>query len=110
MKAQILSPQTRYSAYIVYKTRDQFHGMKHVGVGIIGYGTPEAKKWVRKKLIKLEEREDGWMETELGEFFVEGGELLDLDEIVLSVIELDYKYWTIGLIIQGIDFRPKKRI
>ncbi|AEC05562.1 phloem protein 2-B4 [Arabidopsis thaliana] len=59
-------------------------------------------------LIKLEEGEDGWMATEFGEFFAEGGGLLDCDEIVLSVIDIDYAYWKCGLIIQGIDIRPTK--
>ncbi|EOA23297.1 hypothetical protein CARUB_v10018680mg [Capsella rubella] len=104
MNTQILSPQTRYLAYIVYKTSDRFHGLKHIGVGFIGQGTRETKRWERKDLIKLEEREDGWMETELGEFSTEFG----CEEIVLSIIEIDYAYWKRGLIIQGIDTRPKK--
>ncbi|XP_019099575.1 PREDICTED: F-box protein At2g02240-like [Camelina sativa] len=104
MSTQTLSPKTCYSAYIVYKTRDRFHGLKHIGVGFIGQGTRVTKRWERKNLTKLEEREDGWMETELGEFFTE----FDCEEIVLSIIEIDYAYWKRGLIIQGIDIRPTK--
>ncbi|XP_019085381.1 PREDICTED: putative protein PHLOEM PROTEIN 2-LIKE B4 [Camelina sativa] len=104
MNTQILSPKTCYSAYIVYKTRDRFHGLKPIGVGFIGQGTRVTKRWERKNLIKLEEREDGWMETELGEFFTD----FDCEETVLSIIEIDYAYWKRGLIIQGIDIRPTK--
>ncbi|KAL9298585.1 putative phloem protein [Arabidopsis thaliana] len=50
MNTQILSQKTRYSAYIVYKTRDRFHGLKHIGIGFIGHGTPKAKRWERKDL------------------------------------------------------------
>lgn len=108
MNTQILSPQTRYSAYIVYKTRAKFHGVKHVGLGFLGQGTHEDKRWKRKDLIKLDEREEGWMETELGRFFNRGEGLLGCDEIAFSLIEMDYSYWKPCLIIEGIDIRPTK--
>lgn len=48
------------------------------------------------------ERDDGWMEIQLGEFYVDAGEngqvqvqLLDTSGLIMS-----------GLILEGIEFRP----
>lgn len=50
-------------------------------------------------------REDGWLEIELGEFFNEGGD----EELEMSVLEVKAGNWKCGLIIQGIEIRPKDR-
>lgn len=54
----------------------------------------------------LRRREDGWMEVELGEYFVKGGE----DDLEMSVMEVKGGNWKSGLIVQGIEIRPKKCI
>ncbi|KAJ4967653.1 hypothetical protein NE237_014354 [Protea cynaroides] len=51
------------------------------------------------------ERGDGWMEIELGEFFNEKGEDGDVE---MSLMEVKGANWKCGLIIQGIELRPKK--
>ncbi|KAJ4969259.1 hypothetical protein NE237_015960 [Protea cynaroides] len=51
------------------------------------------------------ERGDGWMEIELGEFFNEKGEDGDVE---MSLMEVKGGNWKGGLIIQGIELRPKK--
>ncbi|EOA24543.1 hypothetical protein CARUB_v10017801mg [Capsella rubella] len=114
-----LSPGTRYSAYIVFKTKDQCPGLGHlpveVGLGLVGQETskrfiyfvgPRARRGGRETgdVMKPEEREDGWMEAELGEFFNEAS----CDEVEQSVIETKSPYWKRGLIIQGIELRPTK--
>lgn len=51
------------------------------------------------------EREDEWLEIELGDFFNEE----DVDgELEMSVMEVDGGDWKGGLIIQGIEIRPKQ--
>ena len=52
------------------------------------------------------ERGDGWLEMELGEFF-NGGEDDD-GEVEMSVLEVKGGNWKGGLIIQGIEIRPKR--
>ncbi|XP_010425003.1 PREDICTED: F-box protein At2g02240 [Camelina sativa] len=114
---RVLTPGTRYSAYIVFKTKDGCPRLGHlpveVGVGLVGQETskrfiyfvgPRARRGERETgdVTKPEEREDGWMEAELGEFFNEAS----CDEVELSVIEIKSPYWKRGLIIQGIEFRP----
>ncbi|KAF5805474.1 putative phloem protein [Helianthus annuus] len=49
------------------------------------------------------EREDGWVEIELGEYLVKKGE----GELVMSMKEVKGRNWKGGLVIQGIEIRPK---
>lgn len=110
MKARFLSPGTRYSAYVVYKAKDKIPDIrKDIGVGLIDYDTCQGQKWVRQELTKLEKREDGWMEVKFGEFLNERG-LMDSDEIYFRIREIKYTYWEPGFIIEGIEFRPVKRL
>ncbi|XP_062084253.1 F-box protein PP2-B10-like [Humulus lupulus] len=51
------------------------------------------------------ERGDGWMEVELGEFFYDGGQEGELE---INVLEVKGGNWKGGLIVQGIEIRPKK--
>lgn len=50
------------------------------------------------------EREDGWLEIELGEFFNKGGED---KEVEMGVHEITSGDWKGGLVVQGIEIRPK---
>ncbi|KAD7477441.1 hypothetical protein E3N88_00577 [Mikania micrantha] len=49
-------------------------------------------------------RRDGWLEIELGEFYNEKGQEGKLD---MSMMEVKGGNWKAGLIIQGIEIRPK---
>ncbi|XP_042501121.1 F-box protein PP2-B10-like [Macadamia integrifolia] len=55
--------------------------------------------------IRPKKREDGWMEIEMGEFFNERGED---GEVEMSLMEVKGGQWKSGLIIQGIELRPKE--
>ncbi|PNY01152.1 F-box protein pp2-b1 [Trifolium pratense] len=52
------------------------------------------------------ERTDGWLEMELGEYFNEGG---DDKEVEISVCEVKGGGWKGGLVLQGIEIRPKPK-
>ncbi|XP_034682759.1 F-box protein PP2-B1-like [Vitis riparia] len=52
----------------------------------------------------LEKRIDGWYEVELGEFFSGEGEGKELE---ISVMEVKSGNWKSGLLIEGIEIRPK---
>ncbi|KAL9839884.1 F-box protein SKIP3 [Arabidopsis thaliana] len=121
MNTRVLSPRTRYSVYIVFKKADNWCGFKGVSieavVGIVGeesfrsficfdtHGKGQARK--RKVVAKPELREDGWMETEIGEFYNEGG-LMSSDEVEISTVEGKYAQQKRGLVILGIEIRPAK--
>nr|XP_018683792.1 PREDICTED: putative F-box protein PP2-B12 [Musa acuminata subsp. malaccensis] len=49
-------------------------------------------------------RDDGWMEAELGELYIDEGED---GEVEMSLMEVRGGHWKKGLIIQGIEIRPK---
>ncbi|CAI9764293.1 unnamed protein product [Fraxinus pennsylvanica] len=49
-------------------------------------------------------RADKWMEVELGEFFVDGEQDLNME---ISLTETKGGNWKSGLIVQGIEIRPK---
>ncbi|PIA36202.1 hypothetical protein AQUCO_03400249v1 [Aquilegia coerulea] len=51
------------------------------------------------------ERKDGWMEIELGEFYNDKGED---GEVEMGLSEIKSGHWKAGLIVQGIELRPKK--
>ncbi|KAM3742731.1 hypothetical protein ACB098_07G090300 [Castanea mollissima] len=51
------------------------------------------------------ERVDGWLEIELGEFFNRSEK--DNGELEMSVLEVNGGNWKGGLIVQGIEIRPK---
>ncbi|KAF2601017.1 hypothetical protein F2Q68_00011282 [Brassica cretica] len=102
LKPKLLSPDTQYSAYVVYKAKDQIQDVqKSFGVGVIVHETPEGAKWERLELTKLEKREDGWVEANFGELLNDGGFMDDRDEIWFRISEIKYSYWTSGFIIQG---------
>ena len=49
------------------------------------------------------ERVDGWLETELGEFFSGSGE--DHGDLEMSILEVKDGDWKGGLILQGIEIK-----
>ncbi|KAK9291348.1 hypothetical protein L1049_019294 [Liquidambar formosana] len=51
------------------------------------------------------ERGDGWFEIELGEYVHKGGED---EELEMSLKEVKTLHWKGGLIVQGIEIRPKE--
>ncbi|WOL19295.1 F-box protein PP2-B12 [Canna indica] len=50
------------------------------------------------------ERTDGWMEVQLGQFYNDKGED---GEVSMSFLEVKGGHWKHGLIIEGIEIRPK---
>ena len=51
------------------------------------------------------ERADEWLEVELGEFFNDGQEDKELE---MGVYEIKSGDWKGGLLVQGIEIRPKR--
>lgn len=53
------------------------------------------------------ERDDGWIEIELGEFYTDNGGDGEDGEVYMHLEEVSRQYWKGGLIIQGIEIKPK---
>ncbi|CAH8355294.1 unnamed protein product [Eruca vesicaria subsp. sativa] len=120
MHTRYLSPRTHYSVYIVFKTKNGCPGLGHApvntSVGLIGQedshnyiyfvGPLSPGPWVAPEpgeVTRPEAREDGWMESELGEFYNDSC----CDDISFSLEKFSESSKS-GLIIQGIEFRPRK--
>ncbi|KAM3730765.1 hypothetical protein ACB098_12G110800 [Castanea mollissima] len=106
MSTSILSPKTHYAAYLVYKLRRSASGFRgrpfKASVKTIGGGEVH-EQTVRLGLFAM--RNDGWLETELGQFFNEGGED---DELQVKLMEPSNGAPKTGLIVEGIEIRPTK--
>ncbi|XP_059628702.1 putative F-box protein PP2-B12 [Cornus florida] len=119
ISTQMLSPDTTYAAYLVFKWATR----------AIGFENQAGESWVRlsggegeKRSFYLDprglprrrtrrtctdqypkERGDRWLEIELGEYLNKSGEDGEL-EIHLQNLT---SHWKSGLIVQGIEIRPK---
>ncbi|XP_064949062.1 putative F-box protein PP2-B12 [Musa acuminata AAA Group] len=129
IQSKMLSPRTTYAAYLIFKLADSSRGLGHpphetsVTVGaqsstrairlqprgtdrhalrMVNFpgGAPEAEE----EELGGRAREDGWMEAEMGEFYNEDGED---EEVVMSWMEVKGGHWKKGLIVEGIEIRPK---
>ncbi|XP_022722749.1 F-box protein PP2-B11-like [Durio zibethinus] len=107
-----LSPRTNYAAYLVFKLNRRSYGFRDstVGVHVNVEGTTTGE--VRSVFLdypqnvpqQAQERRDGWMEIEMGEFLNEYG---DDGTVEFSLREINCNYSKRGLIIEGIEVRPK---
>ncbi|XP_017976172.1 PREDICTED: F-box protein PP2-B15 isoform X2 [Theobroma cacao] len=123
IRTQILTPNTTYGAYLILKISDRAYGLdsmpseitvevgNQVSSGSVFLQHQESKKqremW---KLVEgnhqgvLSERGDRWMEIELGQFF--SGE--NDEEVKMSLLEVKGCHLKGGLVIEGIEVRPKE--
>ncbi|XP_075647904.1 F-box protein PP2-B10-like isoform X2 [Castanea sativa] len=128
MSTSMLSPKTSYAAYLVYKLTKEAFGFDRprlrASVGTTG-GGGVYEQTVGLDLLALQqgqqdqvvlpqqqqhtsrpkEREDGWLEIELGQFFNGGGED---DELQFGLKEVKSFSVKSGLIVAGIEIMPTK--
>ncbi|XP_042988783.1 F-box protein At2g02240-like [Carya illinoinensis] len=100
VQTKILSPYTTYGAYLIYTIANSFQGLGvpvKVSVGYID-GCQEGRF--------PSKREDMWMEIEMGEFFNHGQDSRVVD---MRLGEFEFLNWKSGLVIHGIELRPKEK-
>lgn len=112
IRTQILTPNTRYAAYLVMKVSRRAYGLGSVASDVsveVGDKVQRGRAYLCRRERVIEEyrrfpsiREDGWLEIELGEFF--SGE--EDEEVSMSLMELGHQLKG-GLILEGIEVRPK---
>ena len=126
-----LSPNTTYATYLVFKMIDGFgFGVKNYPVelsfGVAGGHSrtkivilvdPNVKCRRINKILGSQDniafrlqrprmRSDGWLETEMGEFFNSG---LEDEEIQMNITGIKDGYtWKRGFFVEGIEVRPKE--
>ncbi|XP_062220688.1 F-box protein PP2-B11-like [Phragmites australis] len=143
--SKMLSQNSTYAAYIVFKIDDKHYGLDSpvqeatVSIGenksnrqvcLEGYDNkdddedevPQNHRPMMSGMRRLlrrnrrvrppaacvqlpQERSDGWMELEMGEFYNEEG---DDGEVSVSLMETRGGNWKKGLIVYGIEIRVKK--
>ncbi|XP_010923972.1 F-box protein PP2-B11-like [Elaeis guineensis] len=126
---RLLSPRTTYVAYLVFKLASESYGLgpppQLASVRLGAYASEidvclqddddddgdgddsdddddqeEGGRWQQRRHL----RDDGWMEIELGEFYNDVGDDGDVEMSCSSVKAL---HWKSGLIVQGLEVRPK---
>ncbi|XP_054781975.1 putative F-box protein PP2-B12 [Prosopis cineraria] len=115
----LLSPGTIYSAFFVYKLEEE-HSMadRYVELSVNNEESvsgshrrvildPSSKHSIMKKKQRASarKREDGWMEVEMGEFFISGH--YGCEGFTEFRLWETNGYIKDGLIVEGIEFRPK---
>ncbi|KAJ4722953.1 F-box protein [Melia azedarach] len=111
IETNMLSSKTTYAAYLVFKLAEYSHGFERrpveLGVYIEGRDNQERQRPLLDPLENVQslaqDRGDGWVEIEMGEFFNENG---NDGTLVCSVFEIN-GHSKHGIIIQGIELRPK---
>ncbi|XVE81398.1 hypothetical protein DITRI_Ditri15bG0060100 [Diplodiscus trichospermus] len=113
IEPRILSSRTRYATYLVLKLNRNKKGFRErtVALRVNVEGTESGK--VRSVYLdrpenaaqQAQERGDGWMEIEMGEFWNEYG---DDGTVECSLRDFDPYLYKQGLIIEGIELRPKE--
>ncbi|WCJ44646.1 F-box family protein [Euphorbia peplus] len=118
INSRMLSTTTNYGVYLVYKLRERSYGFEYQAVeataGLVEDGGNENRLRSlylgvgigerEDQEVVIIERRDGWLEIELGEFFNKEGEDGDME---MSVKEVKHLNWKRGLLVQGIEIRPK---
>ncbi|KAF5206359.1 F-box protein pp2-b15 [Thalictrum thalictroides] len=134
IRSNTLSPKTNYAAYLVMKLTDCSYGLDSLPSELsieVRNKVSKSRAYLRRNDSKkqwleqlyysnrvqmlrsrvssegiegiAQERKDGWMEIELGEFYNDVGNC----EIKMSLMEVKGDQLKGGLVIEGIELRPK---
>lgn len=103
IEAKNLSPKTYYAAYFVLKFEQEehletFRPFKPILPFLYLEGEEEKRKLNAFEGFPME-REDGWMEIEMGQFFTQGDDLSIIFNVYPTCL-------TCRFIFEGIEFRP----
>lgn len=108
MNTQMLSPNTNYGAYLVVKFARRAFGLDSIPSDV----SVEVGDYKSRGTIYLRQngspegvfyRGDGWTEIELGSFYSDGND----KEMKMSLREVKGEHLKGGLIVEGIEIRPK---
>ncbi|KAK9136981.1 hypothetical protein Sjap_007575 [Stephania japonica] len=116
INTNMLSPNTTYTAYLILSyesdcigldvrpadTRVKFGGTKFSGKALLCQDTELMELWSPVQIPR--QREDGWMEIELGDFFNNGGD----GKVKMALKDTDTSTPKCGFVIIGMEVRPKK--
>ncbi|KAF7825164.1 putative ripening-related protein 1 [Senna tora] len=104
-----LSPNTAYAVFFVFKFEREKRGFKDKYVEFTVNYEGSINGSLKRLILDppenaVQQREDGWMEVEMGDFFNEN----EHDDLVqFRIWETDGFYTKEGLVVEGVEFRPK---
>ncbi|KAI3843111.1 hypothetical protein MKX03_013670 [Papaver bracteatum] len=120
IETRLLSPKTFYAAYIVLKFNESAYGFNNLPVKakVVGRAGGNSSVFSEERLIYLSpnggwgqhialERGYGWMEVEVGYLYNEELEDDEGGEVLMSVLETERLWTERGIIVQGMELRPK---
>ncbi|KAI3934658.1 hypothetical protein MKX01_012198 [Papaver californicum] len=123
LKTRLLSPKTFYAAYFVLKFKQDVYGFdnEHIKANVEVVGRAGASSSVCSEERRIyfsanggkgqyaaRKRGDGWMEVEMGHFYNQAFEdNEECGEVHMSVLENESLQAKYGLIVQGMELRPK---
>ncbi|CAJ2631704.1 unnamed protein product [Trifolium pratense] len=115
INSEMLSPKTIYGAYLKVKIADRAYGLdslpSEVSIEVGNYRSQE-KVYIRSH-CKINEKatchckcehDDEWLEIELGSFYTES---VQVQEVRMCLKEVKGVHLKGGLIVDGIELRPK---
>ncbi|KAF8014290.1 hypothetical protein BT93_H0202 [Corymbia citriodora subsp. variegata] len=112
INTKMLSPKTRYATYLVFRFNDYRRGLHRPmesRVSLESDWSEECPNVIldppKGESRSTRERGDGWLEIEMGEFYNENG---DDGMLLCSLKEVDNHTPKRGLIVEGIELRPKE--
>ncbi|KAL8241411.1 hypothetical protein R6Q59_014765 [Mikania micrantha] len=123
IKSKLLSPQTTYSFHLIYKPPDNYSSIEgpvalfnqslHIprSIYLIAPRIPiiedqlSSKELTHKIKGHPKVRKDGWMEVQLWEDTTDSIGTIGT-ELTLNGMDIDGEYNFVGLVVQGIEFRP----
>ncbi|GKE13290.1 F-box domain, phloem protein 2-like protein [Tanacetum coccineum] len=111
----MLSPKSTYVAYLVFRITRNSMGLAVPAKTTVSFGgirnetsnvyLKQPRAWAHEEApthAAPTTRKDGWMEIELGEFYHDDG-----DEGDVEMRFQEHRTWKRGLIVEGIELRPK---
>ncbi|XP_071736348.1 putative F-box protein PP2-B12 isoform X2 [Rutidosis leptorrhynchoides] len=108
----VLSQESIYGAYLVYRVTQDAHGLGVPAKTIVTLGeirNETSNVYLQQPRVPRRDRvvvthtmrKDGWMEIKLGEFYCSDG-----DEGEVEMVLHEHLSWKSGLIVEGIEVRP----
>ncbi|XP_031097355.1 F-box protein PP2-B10-like [Ipomoea triloba] len=125
IQTQMLSPATTYAAYLVFRVGTRYHGLEAAKATVrFVRDESDSEAETKASLVHLKSRaypnydpmflrgkiprwrDDKWMEIEMGEFLSTKGDCGG-DEVEVRLFDNRQFYAKCGLIVDGVEFRPK---
>lgn len=111
LEAKLLSPKTKYAVFFLFKFEEPLDGFndRYVEFSVSYEGSTNSSP---KRVILdppeigdtgVQQRADGWMEVEMGDFFNENE---DGGLVEFRIWETNCDYLKEGIVVEGVEFRP----